>query len=280
MSLHNLAEVLRAQGELPESARLYRRSLAMKRRLHVSGEGTARQDVLDVSVSRRDPAEVLRAPGEPSPVHPGALPIYRRLASTTDPGASAFITGRSDSESRVINLILAVDRSGSMARWKSVQQGVAEAIGQLSDVDVVTIIPFNNTVQAIGPAPKCRFPLREFAALSLPDGNTKLYDATALALVTALELHRAVDQATHLTRTTHVVVMTDGEDKDSTVKLCQLKELVLVVNRLPGDCEVCPSVSDSVAQHPVHHKHWRWRFVVSWVVLAAPSNTLMVCAFR
>jgi Mg-chelatase subunit ChlD len=167
----------------------------------------------------------------------------RVVAGTTADGTAVFAAQRDSIDvgvsANVINLILAVDRSGSMAgsRWNSVQRGVAEAIGQLSDVDVVTIIPFNNTVQAIGPAPKCRFPLHAFAALS-PDGNTKLYDATAMALITALELHRAVDQATHLTRTTYVVVMTDGEDNDSTATLAQLKELLLAINRL-RDFEVC-----------------------------------------
>jgi hypothetical protein len=41
-SLHNLAEVLRAQGELSESARLHRESLAMTRRLQ--GDDTDHPD--------------------------------------------------------------------------------------------------------------------------------------------------------------------------------------------------------------------------------------------
>jgi Mg-chelatase subunit ChlD len=178
-----------------------------------------------------------------------------RIQGGTAADGTAVIAGQQSTigvgmSANIINLILAVDCSGSMAgsRWRSVQQGVAEAIGQLSDVDVVTIIPFNNTVQAIGPAPKCRFPLHAFAALS-PGGNTMLYDATVLALITALELHRAVDQATHLTRTTYVVVMTDGEDNGSRTNLEVIKELLLQINRF-RDFEVrcrCSNTGASLA---------------------------------
>jgi hypothetical protein len=52
-------EVLRAQGDLSESARLHRESLAMKRRLH--GDDT---DHPGVAVSHHNLAEVLRDQGD------------------------------------------------------------------------------------------------------------------------------------------------------------------------------------------------------------------------
>jgi hypothetical protein len=102
-----------------------------------------------------------------------------------------------------------ISESMAGSRWNSVQRGVAaEAIGQLTDMEVVTIIPFDDTVQTIGPgAPKCRFPLRKFTALPVScSSSTKLYEAMALGLIKATELHRAVDAATHLTRTTYCTV--------------------------------------------------------------------------
>jgi hypothetical protein len=60
-SLNNLALVLRDQGDLSESARLHRESLAMPRRLH--GDDT---DNRDVARSLRCLAKVLRAQGDGS----------------------------------------------------------------------------------------------------------------------------------------------------------------------------------------------------------------------
>jgi tetratricopeptide (TPR) repeat protein len=58
-ALHNLASVLRAMGDLVESARLHRASLAMKRRLH--GD---HRDHREVAASLHDLANVLRAQGK------------------------------------------------------------------------------------------------------------------------------------------------------------------------------------------------------------------------
>jgi hypothetical protein len=191
--------------------------------------------------------------GGPSMFLPGAASTRIQTATAAD-GSTVFAAQRQEIgigvSGNLVNLVLAVDRSGSMAgsRWNSVQRGVAEALGQLTDVDVVTIIPFNDTVQLLGPAPKCRFPIREFAALST-GGNTKLYDAAALALMTALRLHEAVDHATPMARTTYVVVMTDGEDNGSRATIQELQTLVLALNRV-RDFEVrtrrCSLLTDAL----------------------------------
>ncbi len=110
----------------------------------------------------------------------------------------------------LINLIIAVDMSGSMlTRWESVQRGVREAhpghseqpkqpphssslplssytrrtvtgfalllprrcqvfeaANILSAVDCITIIPFNESVVMLGPAPKAAFPFRDFFSIT------------------------------------------------------------------------------------------------------------------
>lgn len=132
----------------------------------------------------------------------------------------------------LINLIIAVDMSGSMeGRWESVKRGVFEAASLLSDVDVITILPFNESVAVIGPAPKARFPFSEFFSIA-PSGGTHLYDAILRSLVIGMELHKATDEVVPIPRTTYVVVMTDGDDQGSTATLSELCEAVRLINAL------------------------------------------------
>ena len=132
-----------------------------------------------------------------------------------------------------INLVLAADKSGSMAgeRWRSVKRGIDNAIHNLTDNDVVTVIAFNDELDGIGPAPKCQFPQNRVDEIR-PGGGTKLYDAIAMALLGALKLHQAVDASTSMTTITYVVVMTDGDDSGSRMSLADICEILQQVNRL------------------------------------------------
>ena len=132
-----------------------------------------------------------------------------------------------------INLVLVVDRSGSMGgqRWNGVCRGVIDAISNLTSSDIVTVVTFNNTVDVIGPAPQASFPLREFAAKS-PSGGTALYDAIIAGLLGAVRLHVAVDMAQSLQTLTYVVVMTDGEDTESKASLAMACAAVEQINHL------------------------------------------------
>lgn len=132
----------------------------------------------------------------------------------------------------LINLIIAVDMSGSMlTRWESVQRGVFEAANMLSAVDCITIIPFNESVVMLGPAPKAAFPFRDFFSIT-PSGGTHLYDAILQSFMVGLQLHIITDRAVPIPRTTYMVVMTDGDDQGSRTSLAELCVAVARVNSL------------------------------------------------
>ena len=96
---------------------------------------------------------------------------------------------------------------------------------------MVTVVSFNNDVEAYGPDVKARFDLRPFLAHG-PSGGTALYDATITALLGALKLHAAVDATTAMSTLTYVVVMTDGEDTSSRTSITDVQAVLQRINRL------------------------------------------------
>lgn len=141
------------------------------------------------------------------------------------------------------NLIAAwfvVDRSGSMAgrRWQLTQSGVRNCLGQLTDSDIVGLLTFNETVQAVAIGKKSDINTRPFFSMS-PSGGTALYDAIAVTLMRAIPLHLELTKtvveagiSSQLGVVTYVIVLTDGEDTSSKESLASTRAALAAVNRL------------------------------------------------
>lgn len=149
----------------------------------------------------------------------------------------------------LVNLIIAVDMSGSMSegdRWGSVRRGIDAALDAISGQDVVTVILFNEGVRKIGPLPRSVFPKDPLRTVT-PNGGTSLYDAIVFTLIEAIKLHKAVDDAVPIPRTTYCVVLTDGADGNSRCTLREVCEILRQVNVL-RDFEVIFAGVDLPAQ--------------------------------
>jgi Ca-activated chloride channel homolog len=121
------------------------------------------------------------------------------------------------------NITLVFDISGSMneeGRIQSARPGAQELIRMLNDRDTFRMVPFNDRVYGNAPAR----PMGEIRqrALSdagglMADGGTALYDAIAIAY-----REQAAKAAQNADRIGAIVVLTDGKDTHSKLKLDQL----------------------------------------------------------
>jgi len=121
------------------------------------------------------------------------------------------------------NITLVIDVSGSMndeGKIQSARPGAQELIRMLDDRDTFRMMPFSDKVVAVAPAR----PLKEFRPRAMSDagslianGGTALYDAIASAH--REQMARAAQNADRINA---IVVLTDGADTDSVLKLNQL----------------------------------------------------------
>jgi len=137
------------------------------------------------------------------------------------------------------NLIAAwfvVDASGSMAggRWRLAQEGIRNCLSQLSKIDFVGLITFNDKVKVIDTDIKKDLKSDAFFRMS-PGGGTALYDGIAQMVVEATQAHITLttkSQGSSLGVITYVVVLTDGEDTCSRLSLDETRSLLTKVNAL------------------------------------------------
>jgi Ca-activated chloride channel family protein len=114
------------------------------------------------------------------------------------------------------NVELVLDVSGSMSqenRLARAQQGLEAFFREVSPNDRVGLMIFSDQLQQlvpVGPFSQNRARLRSLARQLVADGGTAAYDATAKGIDTVRALH---DRE----RINAVVVLTDGEDTDSTL---------------------------------------------------------------
>ncbi len=121
------------------------------------------------------------------------------------------------------NITLVIDISGSMndgGKIQSARPGAQELIRMLDDRDTFRMMPFSDKVFSVAPAR----PLKEIRLRAMSDagslianGGTALYDAIASAY-----REQMAKAAQNADRISAIVVLTDGADTDSGLKLNQL----------------------------------------------------------
>ena len=113
------------------------------------------------------------------------------------------------------NVLLVLDTSGSMTqenRLENAKQGLAAFISQVQPQDNVGLTIFSDRIQPlvpIAPIKGNRAELRRIVTNLVADGGTAIYDATAAGV-------DQVAQRADTSRINAVVLLTDGEDTDST----------------------------------------------------------------
>jgi Ca-activated chloride channel homolog len=156
-------------------------------------------------VNPKEPQTLLELPG--TDVVESALALWAKVKKTVD---IAFV----------------FDRSGSMAGepLKQAKQGALDFLAQLDGRDRVSLLMFNDQVpDATEPLllSEARDKLKGTVSGTFADGGTALYDAVDKAHAKLAELAKQNPKRTYA-----LVVLSDGKDEHSKLKVGQLKELV------------------------------------------------------
>ena len=149
----------------------------------------------------------------------------KRVLGLPEPRVLAALKKTWRLDRKPANVLLVLDTSGSMTqehRLESAKQGLRAFIAQVQPQDNVGLTIFSDRIQPlvpIAPVKGNRARLRQIVSNLVADGGTAIYDATAAA----------VDQVGKLADTSRinaVVLLTDGEDTDSSRSVGQVvKEL-------------------------------------------------------
>jgi len=113
------------------------------------------------------------------------------------------------------NVLLVLDTSGSMTqerRLENAKTGLQAFLKEVAPQDNIGLTTFSDRVQPlvpIRPARTNRKPLRDVVARLIADGGTAIYDATFAGV-------QQVEKLADTSRINAVVLLTDGEDTDST----------------------------------------------------------------
>jgi Ca-activated chloride channel homolog len=119
---------------------------------------------------------------------------------------------------KAANLVLVFDTSGSMNqnnKIASAKSGAEQLLSQLDDSDLLSLLPFSGEMHWSGqgiPMSSSRDRARQTVSGLIADGGTRLYDSVDAA-VQYLQQHPMPDKISA------VVVLTDGQDTESQLKL-------------------------------------------------------------
>ena len=177
------------------------------------------------------PADLKTKPAPPIERRSGVDPEQpRRVLGLPEPRVLDRIKTAWREDRKPANVLLVLDTSGSMNeenRLENAKQGVELFLREVSPTDRVGLTIFSDKVQPlvpIAPVRENRGRLRTTVANLIADGGTAVYDATAQGF-------DAVRRRNDRDRINAVVVLTDGEDTDSSIDA----RAVVARMRAPGD---------------------------------------------
>jgi len=148
-----------------------------------------------------------------------------RVLGLPEPRVLAALKAAWRVDRKPANVLLVLDTSGSMAqeqRLVNAKRGLRTFIAQVSKQDNVGLTIFSDRIQPllpIAPVGSNRAQLRSTVENLIADGGTAIYDATAAGV-------SQVSKEADTSRINAVVLLTDGEDTDSSRSVARVvKEL-------------------------------------------------------
>jgi Ca-activated chloride channel family protein len=138
-----------------------------------------------------------------------------RVLGLPEPRVLAALKAAWRVDRKPANVLLVLDTSGSMAqeqRLANAKRGLRTFIAQVSKQDNVGLTIFSDRIQPllpIAPVGSNRAQLRSTVSNLIADGGTAIYDATAAGV-------SQVSKLADTSRINAVVLLTDGEDTDSS----------------------------------------------------------------
>jgi Ca-activated chloride channel homolog len=163
------------------------------------------------------PADLEAAPVAPINAENGADPEQpERVLGLPEPRVLAQLKEAWREDRKPANVLLVLDTSGSMAdenRLENAKDGLRAFLAEAAPQDRLGLMTFSDVINPlipVGPFTQNRQRLQETVDRLIAEGGTAVYDATAEGFQTVRDLAETDD------RINAVVVLTDGEDTDSS----------------------------------------------------------------
>ena len=172
----------------------------------IGAEEAGREGFRPADLKERPTGRVTAANGA-DPAQP------RRVLGLPEPRVLDRIRRSWREDRKPANVLLVVDTSGSMNdenRLGRAKQGLHTFLREVSRNDRIGLTIFSDRIQPLVPVGERRGEIRPLVDRLIADGGTAVYDATAQALE---EVRKLKDDE----RINAVVVLTDGEDTDSSL---------------------------------------------------------------
>jgi len=161
-------------------------------------------------------ADLKAKPQAPLTASNGVDPAQpKRVLGLPEPRVLAALKKAWRADRKPANVLLVLDTSGSMAQEKrlhNAKQGLQAFLKEVAPQDNIGLTIFSDRIQPlvqIAPARRNRAQLRSTVSNLIADGGTAIYDATSDGVA---QVSRRADTS----RINAVVLLTDGEDSDST----------------------------------------------------------------
>jgi Ca-activated chloride channel family protein len=162
------------------------------------------------------PADLDAKPADPLNAAKGVDPAQpTRVLGVPNPRVLSAVKKAWREDRKPANVLLVLDTSGSMndaGRLASAKDGLQTFLKEVAPQDRVGLTIFNDRVTDVSPITPIRDvrgPLRDLVSRLIADGGTAIYDATAAGVATVKKL-------ADTSRINAVVLLTDGEDTDSS----------------------------------------------------------------